>query len=583
MAHGQDVGRVLGGRYELRRRLGSGGAGAVWEGYDRSLDRPVAIKLLHGDLADDPAVEARFRTEATAAARLSHPNAVLVYDVGHEDGADYLVMELVVGTTLATLLAEGPLSSAEAATTGTMVASALGAAHRAGIIHRDVKPGNVLLTEHGQAKLADFGIARALGDLTSRLTRTGMVLGTARYLAPEQLRDDPLDARADVYALGLVLHEALTGQPPFGDGGAVEVAARRLTVELPPIGDFVDGVPPELVEVVRWATARDPRERPADGDRLAAALRPFVDIGADGGLARRIAVPIPRDELPARASGPDADAADERAHGATQAIGLVAATPDAPASATPPDAGQTAALSASAPSSDATDTPSAPAAGGGRSAGSRGARWVGGLLAAAALVAVVTVIGLGRGENGGGDVAGGEDVAGGGDVADGGTDDGTESPTGEIDTLAIADAGDHDPLGDGDERPEDVPRAIDGDADSAWPTQTYTTTDLGGLKDGVGMWVQLEEPASIDRVEVTLVGDGGELDLWAGDGPPDTDQAPDDWGELVGRGTITDTDVRFPLDDRDVTTDTVLLWFTELPSVGDGFRAEVRDVRIYGR
>jgi eukaryotic-like serine/threonine-protein kinase len=198
---------VLADRYELHHRLGRGGAGTVWRGHDRALDRPWRSSCCTKTSPATRLPGVRFRTEATAAAKLTHPNAVLVYDLGTEDEETYLVMELVEGVNLSDLLEEGPLPAGVAAHVGAQVASALGTAHAAGIVHRDVKPGNVLVTNEGSAKLADFGIARALGAVTSRLTRTGTVLGTARYLAPEQLRDDPIDARADVYALGLVLHE----------------------------------------------------------------------------------------------------------------------------------------------------------------------------------------------------------------------------------------------------------------------------------------------------------------------------------------------------------------------------------------
>jgi putative peptidoglycan lipid II flippase len=144
--------------------------------------------------------------------------------------------------------------------------------------------------------------------------------------------------------------------------------------------------------------------------------------------------------------------------------------------------------------------------------------------------------------------------------------------------------GDHDPPpGDGRERRDDVDNAIDGDLDTFWPTESYNTADLGGLKDGVGVWIELEGTSSLSHVEVTLSRDGGELELWVGDGPPDGDQQPDDWGTLVGQGRIEADDVRFPDLPRGTDGDTILLWFTELPPGGTGFRAEVRDVRIYGR
>lgn len=557
--------RVLGDRYELRQRLGSGGAGSVWAGHDRALDRPVAVKLLHANLAHDPAVEVRFRTEATAAAKLTHPNAVLVYDVGRDDGDDYLVMEMVTGTSLANVVARGRLPHGAAAAVGAAVGSALGSAHRAGIIHRDVKPGNVLLTTDGQAKLADFGIARALGDLESRLTRTGTVLGTARYLAPEQLRDDPLDARADVYSLGVVLHEVLTGAAPFGEGGAIEVATRRLTTSLPAVTALVPEVPPELAEIVDWATQVEPQARPADGDHLAEALRRFVPVDAGQVIAERVHAtgtgtrrPEPPDRSPA--AGVAADGA-ARPHETTTAL----ASSGSSRAATPPSEA-TATLAAAPPEADVTD-------GGGASRGSRRVPgWLALVLAAAAVVVGVLVVAPGVDRDDGASPAP--------TAPQGDEDDGEGESTG---ALTIADAGDHDPLGPGQqERPEDIQLAIDGYPDTFWPTESYNSADLGGLKEGVGMWVQLDEAADIGRVDVRLTADAGELELWVADGVPDTGQTPDQWGQLVGQGTIEDTGVRFDFSEREVRGETLLLWFTELPAGGNGFRAEVRDIEVAG-
>jgi eukaryotic-like serine/threonine-protein kinase len=269
-------GAVLIGRYVLERRLGSGGAGVVWRANDRVLQRPVAVKLLHPELAHDPATGARFRTEAASAAKLTHPNAVIVYDIGRDGDRDFLVMELVDGPDLSELIEQGPLAPDTTAYLGTAIASALGLAHERGMLHRDVKPTNVLLNADGVPKVADFGIARALGEATARLTTPGSVMGTARYLAPEQLLDGPLDGRVDVYALGLVLHEALTGRAPWGTGTALEIASRRLSGDLPPPSRLRRDLPPGLDAVVQRATRREADDRYADGAAMAAALAPFI-------------------------------------------------------------------------------------------------------------------------------------------------------------------------------------------------------------------------------------------------------------------------------------------------------------------
>jgi eukaryotic-like serine/threonine-protein kinase len=629
--------RVLVDRYELHQKLGSGGAGTVWRGHDRALDRPVAVKLLHADLADDPAAETRFRTEATAAAKLTHPHAVLVYDLGRDDGDDYLVMELVDGASLADVLHDGPLPAGLAAAVAEMVAGALGTAHRHGVVHRDVKPGNVLITTDGAAKLADFGIARALGDVSARLTRTGTVLGTARYLAPEQLRDDVIDARADVYALGLVLHEMLTGRAPFGEGNPVEVAARRLTTTLPSPGELVDGVPSGLDELVRWATQVDPHDRPEDGRAFAAALRSFAAADAPTALASRVArvpvrtttpargragagrdrpgsggadpgsreaAPDPADTSPVRRPDPDAhvppaDADGAVARSATQALPVAdAAPPGVPAVASP-----TGRTPGTPPRPDprtgtgagtATSALDADAVGNGGDGGDvaevatdRTEKGSGLSVAARVILAVVVLSGIGLAiglvtSSAGDDEAPPEEVA----SDDGAPDEDTADAPEEVDAaaLTITDAGDHDPLGDDlEERPEDIPAAFDGDLDTSWPTSGYSSADFGNLKDGVGMWVQLDDPAELDRVEVTLGSAGGALQLYVGEGAPDPDQVPDDWGQLIGEGPIPEDDVAFRDLPDGTEADTLLLWFTELPEGDGAFRGEIREVRVFGR
>lgn len=617
-----DASRILGDRYELQRRLGSGGAGTVWRALDHTLGRAVAIKLLHADLADDPAVEARFRTEATAAAQLTHPNAVQVYDVGRDDHDDYLVMELVEGPSLAVLLRDGRLPPGTAAAVGSRVASALGAAHEAGIVHRDVKPANVLLSADGRIKLADFGIARVLGEASARLTRAGTLLGTARYLAPEQLGDDPVDARADVYALGLVLYEALTGQQPFGDGSPVEVATRRLTTSLPPIRELAPEVPVELQDVVERATRREPDERPDDGRELASALGAFASDDAMRVLAKRVAdhasagngehdsatrpaphrgtppgspvVEPPSTRAPREINAPAAPpaaspagsppgdvapaepAAGRPPRGApdgTHAPTAVSGAPPQPANDTsaPPAQQASAAHTASsapvaAPDRTATmPTPHpvgepAPPSGGGSSA----VRWV--LVALVAIgVVVAAILVLGDGQR-----------AGNGDGA-------TPSPPSPETALDIVDIGDHDPPpGDLRERPDRLEDAIDGDPETFWPTESYHSAPLGGLKDGVGMWIAFDAPATLTNVEVDFTRDGGALELWIGDGAPAEDQQPSAWGEQIHEGQIDSAELRIDDLPDDVEGDTLLLWFTDLPPGGNGYRVEVRDIRVYG-
>ncbi|TML13370.1 MAG: serine/threonine protein kinase, partial [Actinobacteria bacterium] len=220
---------VFNGRYELQRRLARGGMADVFLARDRLLDRPVAIKVLFPDLAADPAFVQRFRREAQAAANLNHPNIVSIFDWGQQDDTYFIVMEFIDGRSLADLIrTEGALDADRAAEIASDVAAALGIAHRSGVIHRDVKPGNVLITSDGQVKVADFGIATVLSDTNTDLTRAGTVMGTATYFSPEQAQGRSVDARSDLYSLGAVLYEMIVGRPPFKGDTPLAVAIKHV-------------------------------------------------------------------------------------------------------------------------------------------------------------------------------------------------------------------------------------------------------------------------------------------------------------------------------------------------------------------
>src|SRR3954466_2460031 len=217
------VDRLLDGRYAIEARLARGGMASVYLATDVRLERRVAVKVMHSALAEDPEFVARFNREARAAARLSHPDVVSVYDQGEDDGHVFLVMEYVAGATLRDVLRDrGRLPAAEAVAVMDHVLAALGAAHAAGLVHRDVKPENVLVTADGRVKVADFGLARAIAG-TTITGDDSMLLGTAAYLAPEQVRDGAADARSDVYAAGVLLFELLTGAPPFSGESPIAV------------------------------------------------------------------------------------------------------------------------------------------------------------------------------------------------------------------------------------------------------------------------------------------------------------------------------------------------------------------------
>ncbi len=267
--------RVFNGRYELHRRIARGGMADVFLARDSLLDRPVAVKVLFPEFATDPTFVQRFRREAQAAANLSHPNIVSVYDWGEEGGTYFIVMEYVEGRSLAqTLKDEGRLHPDRAADITADVAAALGFAHRNGVIHRDVKPGNVIISPTGQVKVADFGIARAVST-QENLTQTGTVMGTATYFSPEQARGESVDPRSDVYSLGVVLYEMLTGRPPFAGDSPVAVAYKHVQEPARPPRAVNPDIPVGLEAVVLRAMAKDTAERYASAEDLRADLRRF--------------------------------------------------------------------------------------------------------------------------------------------------------------------------------------------------------------------------------------------------------------------------------------------------------------------
>jgi serine/threonine-protein kinase len=267
------TGVVLSGRYRLTERIARGGMGTVWAAEDEVLSRKVAVKVLNEGLASDPRFAERFRREARAAARLTHPNIAGTFDYGEDDDRPYIVMELIAGETLAERLSrEGRLSPEETSRIGGAVAQALSYAHAQGIVHRDVKPANVMLTPHDEVKVMDFGIAASIVG-ASGLTATGAVMGTAKYLSPGQARGDRATPASDVYALGVVMYEALAGTSPFERETPLATAMAQIREEPPPIRDVNPGVPEELATLVHRCLSKDPSDRPKEAMVLAAALR----------------------------------------------------------------------------------------------------------------------------------------------------------------------------------------------------------------------------------------------------------------------------------------------------------------------
>jgi eukaryotic-like serine/threonine-protein kinase len=255
------------GRYRVERELGHGGMATVYLAHDEELGRPVAVKLLPERLADDDSFRARFLREARLAGRLSHPNVVRVYDAGEADGRPFIVMEYVPGTSLAE---SGRLPAACVAELGVQACAGLQHAHEAGLVHRDVKPANLLVRDDGVLKIVDFGIARAAES--TRHTEVGTLLGTAAYLAPEQIAGEDAAPASDIYSLGAVLYELLTGRPPYAFSSLAELASLQAEGLIEPVRDAEPGVPRELEAAVMHALAREPRFRPGSAAELGHVL-----------------------------------------------------------------------------------------------------------------------------------------------------------------------------------------------------------------------------------------------------------------------------------------------------------------------
>ncbi|MGH3100119.1 MAG: protein kinase domain-containing protein, partial [Thermoleophilia bacterium] len=290
------TGALVDGRYRILRRIGSGGMADVYAAEDSHLGREVALKVLHRRFAQDQEFVERFRREAKAAAGLSHPNVVGVFDRGEHEGTYYIAMEYLTGRTLKEIVSsEAPLAQQRVVELGVQILHAAGFAHRHGVIHRDFKPHNVIVDEQGHAKVTDFGIARAGA---SEMTETGSIMGTAHYLSPEQAQGHAVTAASDLYSIGVMLYEMLAGRLPFEGESAVAIALKHLSEQPAPISQLRPDVHPALEAVVMAALAKDPAQRWQSAEDLAAGLeaaRTQIAAGPNGGqdTAAFAAIPLP--------------------------------------------------------------------------------------------------------------------------------------------------------------------------------------------------------------------------------------------------------------------------------------------------
>lgn len=494
--------RVIAGRYRLQSKIASGGMAAVWRAHDEVLARAVAVKILHDHLAADRSFRARLHREAVAAAKLTHPHIVSLYDTGSEGRLAWLVMELVDGPTLRAVMDErGPFEITEAAAIGEKIARALNYAHDHGLVHRDVKPANILLGHDGTVKVADFGIAK-VEEAAEDLTGAGAVLGTAAYVAPEQILGEELDGACDQYALGCVLFEVLTGQRPFSGDSAVAVAAQRLEHDPPPLREVRPDVPAPLEAAVRRALARVPGQRHPSAGHLADALAPFA--GPADTLVLPAAAPAPLPPVPSEPQG--ATVPDER----RRTVALV------------------------------------------------------GVLVAASAVLALVVAGIsGDGARFG--------------FLDGGS---VRTAEGEIETVVPASLTLFDPGGTGSEDADDLPALVDGDDATAWGSVGYNTPDFGGLKPGLGFWLDLGGPHAVDSVALRTTTPGVSYEIRVADEPSAT---LDGWRAVATQadaGERSEVHLEGP-----VVARYVLVWITgDLQPDGSGrYRAGFSELTIRGQ
>jgi eukaryotic-like serine/threonine-protein kinase len=551
---------VLAGRYRLERRIGQGGMAEVWVATDAQLDRKVAVKWLKPTLATDSVVAERFRREAIAVARLNHPNIVAVHDVFEHDGRQAVVMQLVDGKSLRQLLdTQKRLGPELTIHIGAAVAGALDEAHRAGFVHRDVKPGNILVTSDGRVLLTDFGIAKGLDANDRDLTSDDVMMGTAKYLSPEQVRGRRLDGRADLYSLGLVLYECLAGRVPFLGQSDADTALARLQRDPTDLNRLRPTLPTGLVELIHRTLARNPAHRPATGAELRAAL-----LRVDTTPPQIDGTPA---EPPRRSGGTDVPSAGTppaRSGGAVvrtrpEPVPLLRHPDPLVAAAPRPDAAGSGRARTLPPANPRDATPPAGSPVRPRPAKAFQQRRAPSLviLGLLLLVAIVVVVGLWvtSSESPDGVVTS--------TIVPGSTPTSAPAATAAAPTgpVTINSVTAWDPDGDnGSENDAQAALAIDGDPATAWATECYSSKYLGG-KRGVGLIVSLTD-ASTGRVSVSSVNAPYQLDVFAVDAAaPPTDLGA--WGE-----PLDDTAYATEPGQVDVDVDAparhLLVWLREL-------------------
>jgi eukaryotic-like serine/threonine-protein kinase len=529
------AGQLIGGRYRLEHRIASGGMAEVWQAGDEVLGRHVAVKILHPHLAADQAFVARFRTEAIAAARLHHPSIVAIYDTCHDEGLEAIVMELVRGTTLRDQLdGRGMLTPREVAHLGAEVADALAAAHRAGLVHRDIKPANILLCADERVMVTDFGIAKIRDDTDH--TQAGTMLGTVKYLAPEQVRSEPVDGRTDIYSLGVVLFESACARPPFSGDNPAATALARLHQRAPRPSQLRPTIPPGLETVIVRCLERDPADRYQQADDLRAALlEPGLLASADDDLTV-IEDPPVGDDLTHAWRAP--------------AVTTIAAAgaPVAAAAPGPAPVGE-GGLGAGPPSHVGFMDP-------GPEPPPRHGVWLRPVLAIVLVVTALVVAFLLVDRTSLGHRLFGDDAA---------TTTSAPATVPAAAALTPSSVNSFDPEGSGTpgENDSQLPLAIDGNPATGWSTESYSDRHFGNLKGGVGISLSLAQASRLGQLRVVSPTQDWSAQVYVSD----ADVAPTTlagWGKPVAHHDGIAGNATFDLAGH--TGRHVLLWITDLGS-----------------
>jgi serine/threonine-protein kinase len=490
------IGTLLNGRFRLEEQIGSGGMSTVYRAFDEVLERWVAIKLMHREMSDDPAQLERFRREARAVARLSHPHLVTVIDAGEDEGHPFIVFEFVDGETLKDRIRRlGRLPVTEAVAYAIEIGRALACAHSERLVHRDVKPQNVLIDPEGRAKVTDFGIARSLE--ADGLTATGRVLGTTDYVSPEQALGEAVTPQSDLYSLGICLFEMLTGDVPFKAESQVAVAMKHVRERMPDVQARRPQMSAALAAVIERSTAKETRNRYATAEDMVADLEQALAI-----------------EVARAGQSPTGEATSVLRGLRRETIEFV------PGRLLNPRRAVITALF---------------------------------LAVVAAVVIVLIALNTEKGSTGA-----------------------AAPSSGALDEVRIRSADDYDPLGDHSEHGDETQNVFDGNPDTLWTTEDYSSGGGLGQKQGVGIYVRASSSLAARRLDLISPQPGWDADVYGANEVPDS--FPDDWTRLTAQPVTVGEEEQIALQARERKFRYYLIWISALPS-GDA-KAAISEISL---